>query len=249
MKNLTVLCVEDDEFARNEMVHFLKKRVGKVYEASNGVKGLDMIKFYRPDAVIVDLLMPEMDGKTMIKTLRHSGDRSHIVVATSVNSVDSVVELYDMGIDGYIIKPIDFAELEIKLEKIRGDVEIERGGRSGILNFIDDKHALEDAVKGDFIKTIKEFTGRGPRDAIVQFYGDKVIITAFEVLSVMEKNLLKNIRNYEVVKQLRNVIYESISGRMAESISMRLDLKISYEKANINLKKGIDQMIFKTNDQ
>ena len=54
LANLKVLCVEDDEFALDEMSNFLKKRVGKVFAATNGDEGIKQYEIHKPDIVIAD---------------------------------------------------------------------------------------------------------------------------------------------------------------------------------------------------
>ena len=65
LANLKVLYVEDEEFHREQLGIFLKRRVGKLYLAENGKDGLNKFKEFNPDIVITDLKMPEMDGIEM----------------------------------------------------------------------------------------------------------------------------------------------------------------------------------------
>ena len=65
LANLKVLYVEDEEFHREQLGIFLKRRVGKLYLAENGKDGLNKFKELNPDIIITDLKMPEMDGIEM----------------------------------------------------------------------------------------------------------------------------------------------------------------------------------------
>ena len=106
LSNLKILCVEDDEFARGEMVSFLKKRAGKVFSAENGEEGIRQYEIHKPDIVIADLLMPGMDGMEMLRKLREEDNKMHAIVVTSVKELDTVLESIDLGVDNYIIKPV-----------------------------------------------------------------------------------------------------------------------------------------------
>ena len=245
IENLKILYVEDDAFAREEMQHFLRDKVKKVFLAADGREGVESFEFRMPDIVIADILMPVMDGISMIKELKKINSNAHIVITTSVNSVDTVLEAVDLGIDGYIVKPLDFAELELKLNKIGDVIQVESGKRRGRLDALEDKSRIEDTIKKDFMKTYKEYTGKGPRETVVQLLGDEVKLTVFDALTTMEKSLLKSAKNFEIVKQMRNVVYEAIAGELSKSISACTGHNIIYEKTGINLKKGMEQMTFK----
>lgn len=125
ISNLKVLYIEDNKFSREEMRHFLKKRVQKVFTANDGAEGISAFALYKPDIVIVDLLMPNMDGMEMMRRIKAMHVPVHFIVATSVNQVETVIETVDLGVEGYIVKPIDFAELELKLMKIGDAINVQ----------------------------------------------------------------------------------------------------------------------------
>lgn len=248
IEELKILYVEDDPFAQEEMQHFLKDKVKKVFVASNGREGIESFEFRMPDIVIADILMPVMDGISMIKELKQINNKAHIVITTSVNSVDTVLEAVDLGIDNYIVKPLDFAELELKLNKIGDAIQIENGKKRGRLDSLENKNRIEDGIKKDFVKIYKEYTGKGPRETVVQLLGDEVKLTVFDALTTMESSLLKSPKNFEIVRQMRNVVYEAVAETMVEKISDSVGYMLAYEKSNINLKKGMEQIVFKIVD-
>ena len=245
IKELKILYVEDDIFAQEEMQHFLKGKADRIFIASNGREGIESFEFRRPDIVIADILMPVMDGISMIKELKKIDSGAHIVITTSVNSVDTVLEAVDLGIDSYIVKPLDFTELELKLNKIGDAIQLEKGKVKGRLDVLENKNRIEDSIKKDFMRIFKEYTGKGPRETVVQLLGDEIKITVFDALTTMEQNLLKSQKNFEIVRQMRNVVYEAVSGRLAEVISGHTSCEVAYEKSTINLKKGSEQVVFR----
>lgn len=244
LNNLKILCVEDEKFALDEMVYYLKKRAGKVYGACDGREGLEQAKLYKPDVVIADLLMPRMDGMMMIKKLRQIYDDIHVIIVTSVDSVDKVLEAANLGIDGYIIKPLDFAELEVKLEKIAGSIRILEGRITGRLDLLEDRRTAEDRIKKGFLRIVKDFTGKGPREAVVQAIGNEIKITSFGALTVMEENLAASTKNLELVKQTRNTVYEAIAANLEEAIAKEIGIAVSYNKADLDVRKQIEQLYF-----
>ena len=87
LKNMKVLYVEDDEAAREELADVLKRRVGKVLVGENGQRGLELYEDFRPDIIIADFYMPELDGIEMLKQLREQGSEARAVVVSAVSDV------------------------------------------------------------------------------------------------------------------------------------------------------------------
>jgi len=82
-----------------------------VGEAENGRKGLDASKSLNPDIVLVDLVMPEMDGQEMALALRKSNPNIKIIMLTGTEVDDRVYDLVAVGIEGYAMKHIEPGEL------------------------------------------------------------------------------------------------------------------------------------------
>lgn len=243
-----MLCVEDDKFSRDEMVHFLKKRTGKVFVAADGREGLAAFDVHKPDIMIADLLMPRMDGMEMIRKLREKHADLHCIIITSVNKAETIIEAVDLGIDGYIVKPVDFTELELKLMKIGDSIrmngkEASVGSMSG-----EERRAVEDSVKRDFVKVIKEFTGKGPRETVVQLINNEVRITSFGGLTRMETGLLKEIKNFEMVKHMRTMAYEQMEHDIKFIAEKYAGNPVSELTVDIDLQKGIERIVAKFGD-
>lgn len=242
--NLSVLCVEDDEFALSEMVSFLRKRAGRVYSACDGNEGVSQYEIHKPDIVIADLLMPGMDGMKMIRCLKEINPDVHCIVVTSVKALDTVLESIDLGVDNYIVKPVEFSELEKKLRKTAEEILLERGTYKGTLDGLEDRKAIEDSIKKEFIKTLKAYTGRGPREIIVQMTGSEIRIIVMESLTVMELNMISDVKNHEIIRQFRNVAYEAVCRKFRAYLSEILGMDVKFDKAEIDLKKKIDKLRF-----
>ena len=105
-----VLVIDDDRIQRAIMERFLLKRFQcKVTLATGGLDGLAQIHTERPDLVILDVLMPGMDGFEVLSRLRADPVYHDlpVVINSALKERDSVVKLMSMGVIGYVVKPIE----------------------------------------------------------------------------------------------------------------------------------------------
>ncbi len=107
LKGISVLYVEGEKDVREQLSAFLKRRVGNLYAAGNGQEGLEAFKAHRPDIVITDIKMPVMDGIRMTKAIKNIDRETPVIITTAYTDKDLVVEAINIGIDKYLIKPID----------------------------------------------------------------------------------------------------------------------------------------------
>jgi len=111
LNELTVLYVEDDEDARNQVAHFLRKKCGNVLLASNGREALRRYDEHRPDMIISDIMMPEMDGLELSEIVRQRDPSMPIILVTAFNDATYLHRAIDLGVDNYVLKPIDLDKL------------------------------------------------------------------------------------------------------------------------------------------
>lgn len=109
-----VLFVDDDD----EMRAYVTSQLGKIFKvghASNGVEALKMVDEKKPDIIIIDVVMPEMDGLTLLKRLKSNADTNDIpvILLSSKISVADRMSGWDKGADGYLGKPFNVEELEM----------------------------------------------------------------------------------------------------------------------------------------
>jgi len=120
LKSLTILYIEDDTDIREQLAQFLKRRVACLLVASNGQEGLDAYRQHMPAIVITDILMPLMDGLNMAEAIKKQSPNTPIIVTTAFNETGFFLRAIDMGIDKYVIKPIDTdAMLRTLLKSVR----------------------------------------------------------------------------------------------------------------------------------
>jgi len=111
LSKLTVLFVEDEEDLRNALESAIGDEFAKFIVARDGDDGLKKFKKYKPDIVITDIMMPVMDGLAMAKEIKHISKQTPIVVLSAFSEKERLLEAIDVGIDKYLIKPIDPDEL------------------------------------------------------------------------------------------------------------------------------------------
>lgn len=227
LQNLKVLYVEDEEVTRKEMSKFLRRRVGKLYLAQNGEEGLEIYQEQRPDIIIADLVMPVMGGMEMIERIRRMGDTCFVMITSALGDVDSILETVDIGIEKYIIKPIDTDKLVDALIDV--GLKVFKRNNSFLLIDKEKKKETEDTIKREISYFIKKSTGKGPRDVSVFIQGNTLEIRAYETLTSFEKSILDDKKNNILVDQNRKLFYSIQSKHIEQIIS-----KIVKRKVQIN---------------
>ena len=107
LKDITVLFVEDVQFTHELMKLLLEDDVKELYIASNGKEGLEMYKDKKPDVILTDIGMPIMDGIEMSREIKRLNPNQLIAVITAFNEESYINDAKEIGIDRYILKPIE----------------------------------------------------------------------------------------------------------------------------------------------
>jgi two-component system, OmpR family, response regulator len=113
-----VLLIEDDGETAHEISAELVDRGFVVDWAADGIEGLDKARNGRPDAMVVDRLLPGMDGLAIIETLRQEQVRTPVLVLSALGAVDDRVRGLRMGGDDYLTKPFAIVELVARIEAL-----------------------------------------------------------------------------------------------------------------------------------
>ncbi|ADG92940.1 response regulator receiver protein [Arcobacter nitrofigilis DSM 7299] len=106
LKNYTVLCVEDEDGIRKRLVNTLKYYFAEVYEASNGEEGYYVYYDKRPNIIISDIEMPERNGIQMIEEIRKNDLTTIVIMLTAYSSEEYLLNLINLNINHYILKPV-----------------------------------------------------------------------------------------------------------------------------------------------
>jgi two-component system response regulator MprA len=129
--------VDDDRAVRESLRRSLAFNGYTVDLAEDGVEALEAIASERPDAVVLDVMMPRLDGLEVCRQLRSTGDDLPILVLTARDSVSERVSGLDAGADDYLPKPFALEELLARLRALLRRTGPEDGGDGAVLTFAD----------------------------------------------------------------------------------------------------------------
>ena len=115
---MKVLLIEDEEKVANFISKGLEEEGYAVDMAYNGREGLDLVKTNSYDMLLLDLMIPEVNGFDVLKTIRNWGIDLPVLIITAKNSKEDVVRGLDTGSDDYLTKPFSFEELLARMRAL-----------------------------------------------------------------------------------------------------------------------------------
>ncbi|MGG7047510.1 MULTISPECIES: response regulator transcription factor [unclassified Campylobacter] len=118
LKDLTVLIVEDESETRALMEQILLDEFAKVITAQNGDEGLKKFKKFSPDIVLTDIAMPIVDGLDMTDAIKKISSTTPIIALSAHSEKEKLLKAIDVGINKYIMKPIDVDEFLSTLKQV-----------------------------------------------------------------------------------------------------------------------------------
>ena len=113
-----VLIIDDEKTILDNLASFLQRSGFDVEQASNGHVGLDKISQHKPDVIVLDVLMPELDGREMLRILRSKNDWTPVILLTQVGTATDRAMAITEGADDYLNKPYDPHELVARIQAI-----------------------------------------------------------------------------------------------------------------------------------
>ena len=200
MERARVLLAEDDRSVRDSLVMALELEGYEVQATTDGEQALAAFDGFAPDVVILDVMMPTVDGLTACRRLRSRGIATPILMLTARDQVSDRVSGLDAGADDYVVKPFSLDELQARLRALLRRHQPEAGEPELV---VADLHldALRRAVR------------RGDRDI-------DLTKTEFDLLSLLMEHV--------GIVLSREQIYEHIWGFDFETGSRSLDVYIGY---------------------
>ncbi|SFG02782.1 DNA-binding response regulator, OmpR family, contains REC and winged-helix (wHTH) domain [Lachnospiraceae bacterium C7] len=152
-----ILLVEDEKAVRTLTKVKLRNKY-EIIEATDGIDALSKLEQTQVDIMIVDVMMPRMDGYEFIKEAREAGDNTPIIMLTAMDSFAHKKKGYNLGIDEYLTKPIDYEELTWHIEAILRRAKINSESQIQVGDFkISEKEMKATWKDKDIILTEKEF--------------------------------------------------------------------------------------------
>ncbi len=195
-----VLVVEDDEQVRRSVERALRFEGYTVSVAGDGEEGLQALAAEPPDVVVLDVMMPRLDGIAVCRLMRARGDRTPVLMLTARHELSDRVAGLDAGADDYLVKPFALEELLARLRAL-----LRRTGFS---------EGEETLRVGDLeLRPAARTVRRGSREI-------DLTRTEFDLLELLMVNA--------GIVMLRHVIYERIWGFDFETTSNSLDVYIGY---------------------
>jgi two-component system response regulator MprA len=150
---MRILVVDDDPAVRSSLDRALRLEGYEVETAADGPAALQVLSLGSPDAVVLDLGLPGLDGLAVCRRLRSAGDDTPVLMLTARDAVDDRVQGLDAGADDYLVKPFALAEL---LARLRALLRRRSGAEGEVLRFGDLSLDLgtREARRGDRLFTL-----------------------------------------------------------------------------------------------
>lgn len=153
-----ILVAEDDDKLNKAVSRYLSGRGYQVFSCLNGEAALELLSEQMVDMVISDIMMPEMDGFALADAIRQLDKVIPILFMTALDDIDSKKKGFRLGIDDYMVKPIDFDELQMRVEALlrRANIAMEKKLTVGSLTLdADEMTAYVDGAEVPL--TVREF--------------------------------------------------------------------------------------------
>ena len=131
---MKVLVIEDFQLLRDSLAQGLREAGFAVDATGDGEEGLWYATTSPYDVIILDLMLPGLDGLSILRNLRKRGSDAHVLVLTARDGTDDRVKCLNLGADDYVVKPFVFAEL---LARVRALVRRKYGSKSPVIRVAD----------------------------------------------------------------------------------------------------------------
>lgn len=202
--DIKILVVEDEPKLRKIIKDFLTKENFNVLEASNGLEALDKFFLEKPNLIILDLMLPKLNGFEILKEIRNQNKNLPVIMLTARNSEEDILKGYELKINEYIVKPISMKVLVAKVKSFLRD----------------------DDTKVDFIKfgNLSLFIN----DRKLSIDGDNILLSQkeTELLSFFIINNSQILTREQIITYLWGYDYEG-DERSVDSIIKRIRKKLN----------------------
>ena len=212
LKNISILCVEDENGIREAVVNTLKYYFKDVYEASDGNEGFELYEYYKPKIVLTDIQMKNSNGIEFVKKIRKNDLDTMIIMLTAHSNEEYLMDLINLNINHYILKPLNLKKLNIALEKY-----LHKATKSIYLS----EDLVLDLQKRELIYKSSEiiFLRKREKDFLHLLYEKKGTILKYEEIefelwndkemtSHALKSFIKELRNKMPINVIKNVPQE-----------------------------------------
>lgn len=196
-KSISVLTIDDDADLRKGIVSYLEDKGFTVYQASDGADGIEMFRIHNPDLVLTDLMMPGVDGLSVVSAIMNTSPDTPVVVISGNGSVAHAIEAVRKGAWEYITKPIyDFAVIDRVIDQVFDRVDTIKSERAFQENL--QKTVQTQIQQLDEIRSIDALTKLPKRGQLCDMFSK--FITQADFSGNLSVTLLE-IENFNIVNE------------------------------------------------
>ena len=217
-----ILLIDDEPSIIKLVTAYLKPEGYEVLTASDGISGLKAARAFKPDLILLDLMLPGMDGIELLSTLRRESNTYVIMLTAKTEETDKIVGL-SIGADDYVTKPFSPRELVARIKaalrrlKLSSSVQTE----NEILSFkhvlinsgartvtVDDKSIELTAIEFDLLKVLAENRGRVlSREILLESVWGSNYFGEMRVVDVHLGHVRQKLGNVDLISTVRGVGY------------------------------------------
>lgn len=244
MSCMKILYIDESRKNRNIVKKSMDKKVGKLFFAENGVEGLKIFKLQNPDIIITELDIDGLNGIELIREIRRVDYQCGIIVVSKIDDIHKIIEVVGLGIDKYLIKPIDESKINYAIEKviIKVGCRLNRDYlRTKVIANYERKKSIEATIEREFCGFLKNNLGKGPKNIEATILGDIIEINVYEMLTLMEQELLVQ-EDYIIVEHYRLLFYQNKSMELKGLISNIIKMDINIEDIKVNVLKNMEKI-------
>jgi len=243
-EKIKILCVEDEQDIRENIVEILRDEGFEVFEAQNGKHAFEVFNAAKPDVIISDIMMPELDGYGLLKMIRESknGNSSLVpfIFLTALGQKDDIIKGTNLSANDYLIKPIDFDLMVAKVkEKAANYSKVQESHNRNITNL---KNQVVAALPNDLnyyldiitnvAQSLKEEPyGPLPHRRYAQDL-DKIYLNAVKLRSAIKNSfdgatIDSRLNSNEEVLAIFNFLQEMV-GSLSDKFKNRIELETPF---------------------
>lgn len=230
-KDRVILIIEDEMPFANVLLDFVRGRKYKGVIATQGNTGLSYARHYKPDAILLDMILPVMDGTEVLKQIKHDPELRHIPVQI-ISSSDGRKEGLELGAFDFIQKPVTIVDLQKALDKIEGFASKNLKRLLIVEDNQQHNNAIRELIGNGDVKCSSVYLGKEAYEMLCKETFDCVIVD-LGLPDMSGFDLLEKIRADDALNKIPIIVY---TGK---------DLK---KEDNIRLIKLADTVVLKTAD-
>jgi CheY-like chemotaxis protein/uncharacterized protein YbcI len=272
-KALRVLVVDDDRDGADTLGLLLEELGNQVHVTYGGISALDVATLFRPDLMLIDLSMPEMDGCRLVTHFRQipAFSQTHIVAITGHADEGHTTLAMKAGFNRVLVKPVDLTKIRallasvVQMAAVAGQSpqlanrrasplaerrlpinearKIRKARESKVLSQAEGEAAICEGI----IRFQEDYLGRGAEEIRVHFIKDLLVVRLRNVLTVAERQLAKSLsaeKGTDLIKQTRNHLLELARPMLESMIHEVVGVKVLSMHHDISTVTGEEVILF-----